>query len=94
MLNKVNSGDFLAEVAKKGEYIREKLLRLPEVNGVSGLGLMIGIELKTKSAADVVKAALDKGLLLLTAKTKVRLLPPLTITYEEIDKGWQFLRDC
>ena len=54
---------------------------------------MIGIELKTKSAADIVKAALDKGLLLLTAKTRVRLLPPLTITYEEIDKGLAILTE-
>lgn len=93
VLNKVNSEGFLGEVAKKGEYIREKLLKIPEVNSVSGMGLMIGIELKTKSAADVVKAALGEGLLLLTAKTKVRLLPPLTITYEEIDKGLAILTE-
>ncbi len=93
VLNKVNSEGFLDEVTAKGAYIREKLLRIPEVKSVSGLGLMIGIELKTKSAADVVKAALDKGLLLLTAKTKVRLLPPLTITYEEIDKGLAILAE-
>lgn len=93
VLNKVNSEGFLGEVAKKGEYIREKLLKIPEVNSVSGMGLMIGIELKTKSASDIVKAALDKGLLLLTAKTRVRLLPPLTITYEEIDKGLAILTE-
>lgn len=93
VLNKLNSEGFLGEVAKKGEYIREKLLQIPEVKSVSGMGLMIGIELKTKSAADVVKAALSKGLLLLTAKTKVRLLPPLTITYEEIDKGLTILTE-
>ncbi|MBD5129506.1 MAG: aspartate aminotransferase family protein [Ruminococcaceae bacterium] len=91
VLNKVNSEGFLDEVAAKGEYIREKLLRIPEVKSVSGMGLMIGIELKTKTAADVVKAALGEGLLLLTAKTKIRLLPPLTITYEEIDKGLAIL---
>lgn len=93
VLNKLNSEGFLGEVAKKGEYIREKLLQIPEVNSVSGMGLMIGIELKTKSAADVVKAALGEGLLLLTAKTKVRLLPPLTITYDEIDKGLAILAE-
>lgn len=87
VLNKVTSAGFLDEVTKKGEYFREKLLKIPEVKSVSGIGLMIGIELKSKSAGEVVKAALDKGLLLLTAKTKVRLLPPLTISYEEIDKG-------
>lgn len=83
----------LNEVSVKAEYIREKLAAFPEVNTVSGIGLMIGIELKTKNAADVVKAALDKGLLLLTAKAKVRLLPPLTITYDEIDKGLAILTE-
>lgn len=91
VLKKVNSEGFLDEIAKKGQYIREKLLTSPEVVSVTGMGLMIGIELKTKKAADVVRAALDKGLLLLTAKTKVRLLPPLTITYDEIDKGLEIL---
>ena len=91
VLETVNKPGFLDEVARKGAYIREKLLTSPEVASVSGMGRMIGIELKNKKAGDVVKAALDKGLLLLTAKTKIRLLPPLTITYEEIDKGLEIL---
>ena len=91
VLETVNKPGFLDEVARKGAYIRDKLLTSPEVASVSGMGLMIGIELKDKKAGDVVKAALDKGLLLLTAKTKIRLLPPLTITYEEIDKGLEIL---
>ena len=91
VLETVNKPGVLDEVARKGAYIREKLLTSPEVASVSGMGLMIGIELKNKKAGDVVKAALDKGLLLLTAKTKIRLLPPLTITYEEIDKGLEIL---
>ena len=91
VLETVNTPGFLDEVARKGAYIREKLLTSPEVASVSGMGLMIGIELKNKKAGDVVRAALDKGLLLLTAKTKIRLLPPLTITYEEIDKGLDIL---
>ncbi|MGN0596808.1 MAG: aspartate aminotransferase family protein [Ruminiclostridium sp.] len=84
-----NAGDesFLAEVREKSDYLRKKIAAIDEVASLSGIGLMVGIELKTKKAADVVKAALDEGLLLLTAKTKVRLLPPLTISYEEIDKG-------
>lgn len=91
VLNTVNKPGFLDEVAKKGEYIREKLLTSPEVASVSGIGMMIGAELKTKKAGDIAKAALENGLLILTAKTKVRLLPPLTITYEEIDKGMKIL---
>jgi acetylornithine/N-succinyldiaminopimelate aminotransferase len=48
---------------------------------------MMGVSLKTKSAGDVCKACLDNGLLILTAKDKLRFLPPLNISYEEIDKG-------
>lgn len=93
VLRKLNSEGFLSEVTKKGEYIREKLAEIPEVNGVSGIGLMVGITLKTKKAADIVKQGLENGLLLLTAKDKLRLLPPLTITYEEIDKGMAILKE-
>jgi acetylornithine/N-succinyldiaminopimelate aminotransferase len=61
------------------------------VEAVSGMGLMIGIQLKTKQAKEVVAEALKEGLMLLTAKDKVRLLPPLNISYEEIDKGLAIL---
>lgn len=93
VLNRVNSEGFLGEIAAKGNYIRERLLKCGEVASVSGMGLMIGVELRTKQAGEVVRAALDKGLLLLTAKTKVRLLPPLTISYEEIDEGLKILTE-
>ena len=91
VLDKAGDPAFLAEVAKKGEYFRKKLAEIPEVSGTSGIGLMIGISLKTRKASEVAKAALDNGLLVLTAKEKVRLLPPLTITYEEIDEGIKIL---
>ena len=58
---------------------------------MSGLGLMIGIKLKSKKAADFAREALDKGLLVLTAKDKVRLLPPLTIDYDELRDGLDIL---
>ena len=93
VLSRVTSEGFLDEVQKKSEYIFDKLSKTEGVASVSGLGLMIGIELKEKKAADVVKAPLDRELLLLTAKTKVRLPPPLTITYEEIDKGLQIFAE-
>ena len=93
VLNKINSEGFLDEVTKKGDYFREKLSAMNEVKSISGIGLMIGIELKTKKAAEIAKAALKNGLLVLTAKSKVRLLPPLTISYEEIDKGLAILGD-
>ena len=92
VLSKAGDERFLAEVRKKGDYLRAKLLEIPEVEGIDGLGMMIGIRLKTKNAADVCKAAVDNGLLLLTAKTKLRLLPPLNITKEEIDKGIEILK--
>jgi acetylornithine/N-succinyldiaminopimelate aminotransferase len=82
---------FLAEVTAKGTYIREKLEAIDEVESVSGMGMMIGIKLKTKQAKDVVNEALKEGLMLLTAKDKVRMLPPLNISYEEIDKGLAIL---
>jgi len=89
VLNKVAEENFLEEVYLKGKYISEKLLKISAVKKVDGLGLMLGIvfEKDGKKAVDIVKDALDEGLLLLTAKDKIRMLPPLTITYEEIDKG-------
>lgn len=93
VLNRLSSEGFLEEVAKKGEYIKAKLLEIDEVEGVDGLGMMIGIRLKTKKASELCKACLENGLLVLTAKEKLRLLPPLTITYEEIDKGIEILKN-
>ena len=92
VLSKAGDERFLAEVREKGDYLRAKLLEIPEVEGIDCIGMMIGIRLKTKNAADVCKAAVDNGLLLLTAKTKLRLLPPLNITKEEIDKGIEILK--
>ncbi|MBQ4095088.1 MAG: aspartate aminotransferase family protein [Oscillospiraceae bacterium] len=92
VLNKVCAEGFMAELSKKADYLWEKLSQIDAVEKVSGKGLMIGMNLKGKSAADVCKACLDEGLLVLTAKEKLRLLPPLTITYEEIDKGIEILK--
>lgn len=93
VLDRVLSNGFLDEAAKKGEYFKTELLKIDEVDSVDGMGLMIGIRLKTKNSAEVCKACLDNGLLVLTAKEKIRLLPPLTITKEEIDKGIIILKN-
>jgi acetylornithine/N-succinyldiaminopimelate aminotransferase len=77
---------FIAEVAKKGEYIKSKLLDISGVLNVSGKGLMIGVSCEG-IAGDIVKRGIENGLLLLTAKEKIRMLPPLNISYDEIDKG-------
>ena len=80
--------DFLDEVKAKGEYITEKLLKMPHVVGVDGMGMMLGVRLdEGVTAAEIVKKGIVNGALALTAKTKLRLLPPLTITYAEIDEG-------
>ena len=87
------TNDFLNDVVEKGEYIREKLAEIDEVKSISGLGLMLGIELKTKNAGEIAKKCSENGLLILTAKTKLRMLPPLVITKEEIDKGISILKN-
>ncbi len=92
VVNRVSSEGFLDEVKKKADYIRSKLNEINEVEGVDGLGLMMGIRFKTKNAAEICKACLDNGLLVLTAKEKLRLLPPLNITYDEIDRGIDILK--
>ena len=87
ILNKMDDR-FLLEVKKKGDYITQKLLKMNHVEGVDGMGMMLGVRLSENiKAADVVKKTIEYGALTLTAKTKLRLLPPLTISYEEIDEG-------
>lgn len=83
---------FLEEVREKSAYMKAKILEIPGVADVSGMGFMLGVAPDAKAAADVVKDALTAGLMTLTAKEKVRLLPPLTITYEEIDEGIEILK--
>jgi acetylornithine and succinylornithine aminotransferases len=86
-------GKLLDDVTEKGAYIGEKVLRFPGVTSVSGRGLMLGIALKDDfTAPEIVKLCIEQGLVLLTAKTKLRMLPPLTISYAEIDKGLAILK--
>lgn len=93
VIDRVTGEGFLDDVNKKADYIKHKLMQCSEVEAISGLGLMIGITLKSKNASEVSKAALANGLLVLTAKTKVRLLPPLNISYDELDSGLKILID-
>ena len=80
---------FLSEVRAKGQYMREKITAMKGVCGVRGLGLMLGVAVSDDLVAgDLVKAMLADGLTCLTAgHNTIRLLPPLSISYEEIDKG-------
>jgi acetylornithine/N-succinyldiaminopimelate aminotransferase len=73
--------ELFAEVRAKSEYIFNTLKDAPGIESVTGMGLMIGIQ-TTKPAAEVVKKCIENGVLCLTAKTKVRLLPALNIPME------------
>lgn len=81
----------LADVIKKGEYIKSELESAKGVKSVTGLGLMIGIETE-RDAKEIARECLEKGVIVLTAKSKVRLLPPLNIKQEELAKAIQILK--
>lgn len=83
--------DFLMEVQRKSEKIRTALANVKGVQSISGMGLMLGIE-TDKPAGEVAKACLANGLLILTAKTKLRLLPALNISDAELDEGLEILK--
>ena len=76
----------LANVRENSNYLVEKLKGIKGVKSVSGLGYMLGIEIDGDAKA-VANECIENGLLVLTAKTKIRLLPALNITREEIDSA-------
>ncbi len=82
----------LAGVCEKSDLIRAELSALDEVEEISGMGLMLGIK-TIKSAKDIMLSCMANGLLVLTAKDKVRLLPPLNITNEELCEGLEILKN-
>ncbi len=84
--------DFLAEVSEKSEYVFTKLSNAEGIESVSGMGLMIGIK-TVKPASEVVNAAMEKGVLCLTAKDKVRLLPALNIQFEDLKQAIQVIME-
>lgn len=84
--------ELLSEVQAKSKYIFEEFEGSKGVKSVSGLGLMIGIETE-KDAKEIVNACMQKGVLVLTAKTKIRLLPPLNIGWDELKKAVAILKD-
>jgi acetylornithine/N-succinyldiaminopimelate aminotransferase len=91
MLSRLTQPAFLEEVARKGAAIRQRLAAMPHVREVRGMGMMIGVVLDAGTARAVAEDCLQSGLLILTAKTLLRLLPPLNITREELDKGLSIL---
>ncbi len=84
--------ELLCSVKEKSEYIKRFLSGVKGVKSVSGLGLMLGIETE-KSAKDIVNNCIEKGVLVLTAKTKIRLLPALNIPMEQLQKAMNILKE-
>ena len=82
--------ELLADVRAKSKLIFDTMTGAPGVKSVTGMGLMIGIETE-KPAGDVVAACRENGVLVLTAKTKVRLLPALNIPTEQLKKALNVL---
>ena len=86
--------DLLAQVKEKGDYLRTGIqaIHSPELGEIVGLGLMLGIEVKgSRSNKELAALLAQNGLLCLTAGEKLRLLPPLTITKDEMDQGLAIL---
>ena len=83
--------ELLADVTAKSEYIRKELEGVPGVKNITGLGLMLGIATE-KPNGQIAADCLKDGLLVLTAKDKVRLLPPLNISFDELKQGIAILK--
>lgn len=82
----------MAEISEKSEYIINELKDAKGVKSVSGMGLMLGIETE-KSAKEVLLGCMERGVLVLTAKTKVRLLPPLNIPFDLLKQAISILKE-
>lgn len=91
VVGRVSKPEFLCEVAHKGDYIRQKVSAMPGVGEVRGFGLMLGFEAEGVDSAEAAALAVKNGLLILTAKKALRMLPPLVITREETDAGLAIL---
>ena len=91
VLDTVANDEFLAEVEKKGQYFEDRLTKIDGVKSVRRMGLMIGIELEKGDAHDIAIKCVENGLLIITAKDLLRMLPPLVIDYNEIDEAINIL---
>ena len=83
--------NFLGRVKRRSGYIMSALYNAPGIESVSGLGLMIGVK-TTAPAGEVLKACMERGVLFLTAKDKVRLLPPLNISMDDLEYAIETLK--
>ena len=80
-------------VKERSDYIFKALSGAQGIKSVSGLGLMIGVEIE-KDSTEVLKACFEKGILPIKAKTKIRLLPALNIPMDELKKAIEILKEC
>ena len=85
--------DFLADVTRKSKLIRSLLEGAPGIESVSGMGLMLGLK-TVKPAGEVLAACRENGVLCLTAKDKVRLLPALNIPDELLIKAAEVIKEA
>ena len=92
VINRLTDG-FLDEVKQKSDYVFSALGGASGIEALSGMGLMIGIK-TVKTAAEVVKTAMQNGVLCLTAKDKVRLLPALNIPFEDLKKAIEIIKEA
>ncbi len=92
IINRIDE-KLLSEVEEKSQYIFDELGNAKGIKSVSGLGLMIGIETEL-DAGEVIKRCMEKGLLPIKAKNKVRLLPPLNIPFDLVKKAVEIIKEC
>ncbi len=85
--------DFLADVTRKSELLKDLFTGAPGIESVSGLGLMLGLK-TTRLASEVVAACMENGVLCLTAKDKVRLLPALNIPDDLLIKAAEVIKQA
>ncbi len=96
VVQQVMTDEFLEEVNKKGAYLREQIeaMHLECFGSTRGMGLMIGIAVNDGySNKEIANKLIDGGLLVLTAGPGIRLLPPLTITKQEMDEGLAIMKN-
>lgn len=92
IVNRIDEA-LLAGVAEKSAYIFDELRGAKGIKSVSGMGLMIGIECE-KDASEVIAACMEKGVLVIKAKNKVRLLPALNIPMKLLKKAIKIIKEA
>lgn len=90
VIDTITADGFLDSVNEKGAYLEERLRKINGVKNVRRMGLMVGIEIEG-DAHEIAAKCVSNGLLIITAKDLLRMLPPLVITREELDRAVEIL---